>query len=118
MWALAVWEAWVPIALLDKLIHRTCRRLDTAKHVWSIVYGPAAALIATLRRLQWVVHSACKLTTDEGVSVDLKLDSPAYIKGVVSRSVERWRWRNVESRHPALSSNGRGAGAWWKPIQA
>ena len=116
MWALAVWENWAPRAMLARLVDKTLVRLNRAKRVWAVVYGPAAALVATLRRLGWGIKSAFVFESDDGKLLDLRLDSPAYIKGVVCDSVERWRWRRVEGNLPCLSSGGKGRGAWWKPI--
>ena len=52
-WALAVWESWAPRVMLDYVLRDARSRLSKARSVWSVVYGPAAALLATLWRLQW-----------------------------------------------------------------
>ena len=52
IWAMAAWKRWAPVPLLDKLIEDATVRLGRARNVWAVVYGPAAALIATLRRLK------------------------------------------------------------------
>ena len=75
MWSLAVWERWAPIGMLHRLITAAINRLSAARQIWSVVYGPTAALIATARRLQWEVHSATQLTADDGTSIDLVVDS-------------------------------------------
>ena len=51
-WATAVWETWAPRAMLDYTIKNASIRLSRVKHVWSHVFGPAAAYIATLERLR------------------------------------------------------------------
>eukprot|EP00973_Karenia_brevis_P085866 11909965-Karenia_brevis.AAC.1 len=61
MWALAVWEQWVPVELLCRLIGRTVARVHAASKMWSVVYGPAAALVATLSRIKWNVESAYEM---------------------------------------------------------
>ena len=116
MWSLAVWESWIPPLVLDRLVAATQRRLSTAKRIWTVVYGPAAALVASLARLEWKVVSATCFTTDEGIDLDLVRDSPGYVRGVVGKSVERWRWRRVDDRYPPLRDGSAGVGAWWKPI--
>ena len=92
--------------------------MSGAKHVWSKVHGPAAALIATLARLGWHVNSATQLTSEDGTTVNLALDSPAFVKGEVTNAVGKWRWRNVESSFSALRNASTGVGAWWKPVLA
>ena len=100
MWALAVWERWAPIGMLHRLVTATLNRSSAAGHIWSVVYGPTAALVATAWRLQWEVQSATHLTADDGTSIDLVVDSPEYVKGVLRRSVKRWRWRRIEKKFP------------------
>eukprot|EP00973_Karenia_brevis_P094681 12423653-Karenia_brevis.AAC.1 len=73
-------------------------------------------MIATLSRIQWHVKSAYDLVTDDGMKIDLRIDSPEFIKGLLTQSVERWRWRRVERQFPVLCSDGHGRGAWWKPV--
>ena len=116
MWSLAVWEQWVPLGILDRLVNSTKPRLDKARRIWSVVYGPAAALLASLARIQWRVESATRLISDDGAVIDITRDSPAFVRGAVTQSVARWRWRQVEGRFPALRNGGSGTGAWWKPI--
>ena len=116
MWSLAVWERWVPPGVLDRLVSSTKARLGKARKTWSVVYGPAAALLASLARIQWRVESATRLIADDGAVIDMTRDSPAFVRGAVTKSVARWRWRQVEERFPALRDGGTGAGAWWKPI--
>ena len=116
MWALAVWEHWVPSSLLNKVVNYAVAKLDRAKVAWGVVYGPAAAMVATARRLNWQVNSAVSFCTDEGRSVDLQIDSPAYVLGVVRDSMSRWRWRRIEACLPGLVGNTPGLGAAWGPV--
>ena len=116
LWATAVWERWAPLAIADRVMKKTMTRLQCARRVWSVVYGPTAATVATAQRLGWQVESAAILVTDDGTRLNLMIDSPAYVKGVVQDSASRWRWRRIEERLPALASQGLGLGAWWKPI--
>ena len=46
-------------------------------------------MVLTAERLKWVVVSALKVTTDAGHELDLRIDSPEYIKRRVEESV--WR---------------------------
>jgi hypothetical protein len=115
-WALAIWEQWVPLQLLDKLVRFSIDRLGGAMSRWSLVYGPAAAFTATLWRLGWSVVSAAVCTDDLGEAVDLRMHSPEWVAEHVYSSVCRWRWRKVEHAHPTLNSAGAGLGPAWRPI--
>ena len=88
----------MPSALLDVVIKDALVRIPTAKSSWSIVYGPAAALVATTARLGWKVLSPTLLIDDRGRDINLTLDSPAIVEDWVCESVTRWRWKRVESK--------------------
>ena len=51
-------------------------KLSTAKNPWAVCYGPAAAFVASCRRLRWIAKDAMNITTDEGREFDLRLDPP------------------------------------------
>ena len=46
-WAQAVWEQWIPLPALMRLVASSKLRLDRAVRPWSVVRGPAAAVVAT-----------------------------------------------------------------------
>ena len=80
-WAEAVWGGWMArsslITLFQGAMATTVKR---AKRTWAAVHGPAAACFASLGRLQWTAESALGWTTDRGMSIDLRRDSPAFVK--------------------------------------
>ena len=115
-WASAVWESWLPVISLERLIKHGKHRLSKTKKVWAVCYGPAAAYIATCQRLRWTVVSATKVVTDEGRELLLGLDSPAAVIREVKAAVVRWRLRNIEVLLPRLARGGCGAGALMDPI--
>ena len=104
--------------MLSHLISSAQKRLTKRGPKWCLVYGPAAALVLTLRRLNWIIVSATEFISDDGVRVDLKVSSPCYVCNLVSSAVSRWRWRRIEDKFPALQSGGLGLGAAWRPIAA
>ena len=95
-WVAAVWEKWMPEAALERMVIDAKRRIAKARSVWSVCYGPAAAVVASWARLKWTVADAVTLRTDEGKFLSLKLDPPAVIMIEIRKAVQRWRWRNVE----------------------
>ena len=115
-WAMAVWEAWMPRRGLTRLASAAARRLSESRRPWSVVYGPAAAFVASAQRLGWVVHDACEVSMDNGQPLHFGLDSPCFVKRLVDESVRRWRWRRVEARLESLAAGGSGAGAIMQPI--
>ena len=69
-------------------------------------------MVATAHRL------GRHLPDDKGRSVNLVLDSPCMVKGLITEAVQRWRWKRVEAKLPWLQEEGRpGYGAWWIPIK-
>ena len=57
-WALAVWNGWMPRYMLQLSLRDAKRRVALAKRQWSVVYGPAAALVCTLQRVDWTIEDA------------------------------------------------------------
>ena len=47
LWAVAVWESWLPRSAFTRTIARAKRRIAAAKREWNVVQGPAAAVVAT-----------------------------------------------------------------------
>ena len=117
-WAQAVWEQWIPLPALMRLVASSKLRLDRAVRPWSVVRGPAAAVVATATRLGWTVHDARRFTTDTGRELDLAIDPPVVVARECEAAVRRWRWRSVEQDFPSLDSGGAGRGAFFGPVMA
>ena len=113
---MAVWEHWAPISLLMKLVSSALVVVAAAKNQWSVVYGPASALVVTLGRLGWEVISAVEVVDDLVLTICFEKHSPAWVLGKVRESVHRWRWRRVEAVHSAALGKCRGNGPLWRPI--
>ena len=116
MWSLAIFEHWVDIEDARFLIASTLKRL-AGKMTWARVFGPAAAIIVTLKRIGWTVHSATEWISDLGMPINLELLSPALVQSLVCEAVQRWRWKQVAVKLPALENPGGHAGAWIAPIR-
>ena len=115
-WAESVWDQWMPSSVLDLLFRGAHANIQKAKRTWAAVHGPAASCRASLGRLQWTACSAFEWNTDRGMKIDLRRDSPAFVRDLVVESVRRWRWRRMESRHPSLAQGGGGYGAHFLPF--
>ena len=83
-WALAVWEEWIPMAMLERITNDAINSLRKAKSVWATVKGPAAAVVATAARIGWKMVSAATVITDQGVSLDLRLDPTELLHSMSS----------------------------------
>ena len=110
-WAMAVWHDWLPRVALGKLISVARARLAHAKNPWAKVHGPAAAYVATANRVGWCVQGPLCVMTDDGVSLDFCVDSPAFVKAAVDESVRRWRGRNIGRRLAGTDPDGLGLGS-------
>jgi hypothetical protein len=115
-WAEAVWSSWMPRPALGKMLQAATEKQEGRASPWAIVFGPAAAFLATARRLSWQVRSELAASSDLGVAVDFTRDSPAFVARMVAESVARWRWRRIEARHPSLVQGTGGHGAHMQPI--
>ena len=115
-WATAVWENWLPVSALHRMVFDAKKRLAKARSVWSVCYGPAAAVVATCARLNWNVLDATAIKTDDGKVLHLNLDPPVVVMQEVKKAVRRWRWRSIERTLSDLGANGSGRGAPMEPI--
>ena len=115
MWSLAIFDHRVNIEDAHFLIASTLNRL-AGKTTWAKVFGPAAAIIVTLRCIGWSVLSATEWETDLERPVNLRLLSPALVQSLVREAVQRWRWKQVAIKLPALDNPGGLAGAWVAPF--
>ena len=73
-WAQAVWESWMPMPALQRLISSAQRRLTSAARPWSVVRGPGSAVVATAWRLGWDVPDARRMVTDTWRELLLDID--------------------------------------------
>ena len=121
-WAAAVWNERLPLESMHRMVKTGKRQIAKARNVWAICRGPGTALIATCRRLKWVVKDAVSIITDDGKVLQLHLDPPAAIAIQVKLAVKRWRWRNLERTMPQLAKGGSGSGALmalvWKLLKS
>ena len=105
-WAQAVWNGWVPRFLLQKSLEHARHRIVESKNKWSVVYGPAAALICTLERVGWQVLITTELVSHEGRRIDLLLDPPIVVARLMDDAVRAWRWRILAAAHSTLPEAG------------
>ena len=105
-WAQAVWNKWLPDHDLQASVDDAKARVAAAAQPWRVVYGPAAALVCTLKRLNWTITSATEVITDKGRTLDLSIDTPVVIARQTEAAVRRCRWRNLATAHPTLTEGG------------
>ncbi len=103
-WALAWWEEWFKADLLQSTFTQAAIKLDNcAGSWWSASAGPTAALLATVKRLNWTMPSASEAIDDIGNSWVFGLDSPAAIVQACNASVRRWRLQRICLALPGLA---------------
>ena len=105
-WAQAIWNKWLPEPALAASLAYARERITSSDRPWSVVTGPAAALLCTLERVGWKVTSASSLVTDTGRTLDLQVDPPIVVARCMEAAVRRWRWRNMAELHPSLKQSG------------
>lgn len=115
-WAMAVWEGSMPKKSLLQLAASAKSRLIEAKRIWSKVFGPAAAMVASCARIGWTVIDALNVMTDDGTPLNFAADPPAVVREECREAVRRWRWRNIASTMNQLQLNGTSQGAVMQPI--
>ena len=99
-----MWEAWFSIDALQLALAQSKTKIASAKgSVWSVVAGPATALIATAERIGWKILSATMAKYDLQHQWNFAADSPAAIGNAVSQSVRRWRLNKILKLVPAAA---------------
>ena len=101
-WAQAIWNHWLPEEALQTSLNYARDRITKSPRPWSMVTGPAAALLCTLERVGWKVTSASSLITDVSRTLDLHTDPPIVVARCMEAAVRRWRWSNMAKAHPSL----------------
>ena len=71
--------------------------------LWKAVGGPSTALIATLARLGWRMHSAYVWTTHLGRRLDLLTLAPKAVAELARSATHDWLYRLVATTQPALA---------------
>jgi ribonuclease HI len=100
-WSRCIWYGWFGDGVLKTAVERSETTLRQARRMWTKVVGPAKAMLATAWRLKWKVPKFDEFITDEGLSLKLRLVSPATVRAEVRAAVKRWQWRNVAAAAPA-----------------
>ena len=95
-WAQAVWHRWFPVKAMKTALWGGVRRMARAAHPWSVVRGPAAAMAATAKRLEWTVRTTNVMVTDQGRELLLDADPPVVILREAQDAARRWRLRNAQ----------------------
>ncbi len=115
-WSEALWCGWAARRNMLTALNRAKLRLSKAVRPWSVVYGPAAAVVATAARLEWTFIDEATIRTHDDVTLRLDLESPRAVARYVKAAVERWRWLHIERTYPHLDSGGNGMGALVTPV--
>ena len=103
MWAFAWWEGWFQSEVLCKAFGEASLKVGgTEGSWWHRTAGPAAAVIASLRRLGWTMPSAQEAVDDLGTSWWFLYDPPAAVVRACHASVRRWRLARVGESMPGL----------------
>ena len=105
-WAQAVWNQWMLSHMLQASLSDVTTRTAEAANPWLVVYGPAAALVCTLKRVGWHIECAVILITDNGRRLDLRADPPTVVARQMDEAVRRWRWRTIAEKHASLPPEG------------
>jgi ribonuclease HI len=77
--------------------------------LWKAVCGPTSALVATLARLRWQMHSAFTWTTHLGRRVDVLTLAPLVVASLARQATHDWLFSRVAATQPTLALLAGGA---------
>ena len=69
-WAEAYWMTWLPRVSLDQLFKFACDKIGTGATQWAKVDGPAAAFVASARRIGCTPTGPWSPVDPEGMEID------------------------------------------------
>jgi hypothetical protein len=110
-WCYAWWQGWQPRRLLAEAFVQAAAKLKGAtRSPWDVAAGPAAALIATLWRLGWLILGPSTFVSCSGMEVDIAVDPPAAVVALVRADVRRWQLAQVLGALPGARPDRRDFG--------
>jgi hypothetical protein len=103
---------------MNRAWRRQAIRLGWSKRPWSLVAGPAGAVVLTLKRLGWVASTAFNWKTQDGVCLDIRDDAPKSIRKLIFEAVEKCLWREWAAKGDQCLRRGpedfiREPGGYW-----
>ncbi len=104
-WCVALWDSWLPRGVLLRTLGEAISRVQDHKSPWSVVRGPASALVATLSTIGWKCNNAFQWLTHRGV-INVVETPPRAVQQLAKEAVERWQWLQVQRSEPALVDIG------------
>ena len=104
LWAMAIWEGWFSREQLAKAFSQASLKLAKREGLscWSLVTGPATALLASMARIGWLMPNAFEVIDDQGIAWNLLETSPGAMAAVVRDAVRRWRLDRIGRAMPGL----------------
>ena len=96
-WAMRVNKAHYEEDARAKQLHKNAweaqqRIIFTADDPWQHVCGPASAVMATLRGINWVPRAYYEWETDDGRRINLHEQIPYFVRHVLNESITRQLW--------------------------
>ena len=105
-WAQAIWDNTYSQTELSQAIRLARLKINNAKgSPWTVVTGPAAAVLLTMQRIGWTLLSPYTATDDRGQRWHFSEDSPAAISKAVQNSVRTWRLERIALALPGIAPN-------------
>lgn len=104
--------------MAETVIGRTLPKLLTARSIWTLVFGLAAAFVASAQRIWWSIVNAVSIVADDGQLIRLDLDSPAAVAEAVHAAVVRWRDARIVAALPGPARTTSQVCIFWRRIYA
>lgn len=103
-WATAVWCMWFTREQLALAFQQASLKLAQREgsSCWNLVTGPTAALLASLKRIGWLMPNAFEFIDDAGTVWSCEGNSPGAIAAACRDSVRRWRIKGIGAILPGL----------------
>jgi len=107
-YAKACYEQWLPANTINTTCSQVQEALEAAEFKCNAAKGPIAATILTLKRIGWSLEDGHTMVTDTGATLNLTVDSPAFVVDQVTQAVRRKIGSEIDVSLPFLQAKGRG----------
>ena len=85
------------------LLHRANENIKDTQLPWLRVQGPAAATIASMKRIGWTRSSLNTWSLPCGARFDLGMYGPREVEKLAERHMQQWTWQRAASHRPSYN---------------
>ena len=108
-WALAVWEGFPHVALLERCLRGSASKLHGQTNPWRLASDPIDAYVLLIARLGWQIETPRYIVDDLGCKFDMLRLAPGSVEQLFRAGASRWSDRDSLTKSDLT-------GQWCAPV--